>query len=145
KWHRRCTGVEVPRRHPMIFRQLFDLESSTYTYLLADEQTKEAVIIDPVLEQVERDLAVLRELDLTLVYALDTHVHADHVTGLGTLAERTGAKTVLSERAGVGCADVYVKEGDRIAFGRHELEVRETPGHTAGCVTYVTGDHSMAF
>lgn len=129
----------------MLFRQLFDLESSTYTYLLADEQTREAVIIDPVLEQVERDLALLRELELTLVYALDTHVHADHVTGVGTLAARTGAKTVLSERAGVGCADVYVKEGDRVAFGRYELEVRETPGHTAGCVTYVTGDHAMAF
>jgi len=129
----------------MLFRQLFDLETSTYTYLLADEQTREAVIIDPVLEQVERDLALLRDLELTLVYALDTHVHADHVTAIGTLAERTGAKTVLSERAGVGCADVYVKEGDRIAFGRCELEVRETPGHTAGCVTYVTGDRSMAF
>jgi glyoxylase-like metal-dependent hydrolase (beta-lactamase superfamily II)/rhodanese-related sulfurtransferase len=129
----------------MLFRQLFDLESSTYTYLLADEQTKEAVIIDPVLEQVTRDLSLLVELELTLVYALDTHVHADHVTGVGTLSERTGAQTVLSERAGVGCADVYVKDGDRLTFGRYELEVRETPGHTAGCVTYVTGDRAMAF
>src|SRR5690606_5195679 len=129
----------------MLFRQLFDLESSTYTYLLADEETREAVIIDPVLEQVERDLTLLDELDLRLVYALDTHVHADHVTGAGTLRERTGAKTVLSERAGVGCADVYVKDGDRIPFGRYHLEVRETPGHTDGCLTYVTGDHAMAF
>lgn len=129
----------------MLFRQLFDLESSTYTYLLADEDTREAVIIDPVLEQVERDLTLLRELDLRLVYALDTHVHADHVTAVGTIRERTGAKAVLSERAGVGCSDVYVKEGDRVRFGRHELEVRETPGHTSGCVTYVTGDHAMAF
>lgn len=129
----------------MLFRQLFDPESSTYTYLLADEETRDAVLIDPVLEQVERDLGLLAELGLRLVYALDTHVHADHVTALGTLRQRTGAKTVLSERAGVGCADVYVKDGDRLRFGRHELEVRETPGHTNGCVTYVTGDHAMAF
>lgn len=129
----------------MLFRQLFDPESSTYTYLLADEDTREAVLIDPVLEQVDRDLGLIEELGLRLVYALDTHVHADHVTALGTLRERSGAKTVLSERAGVGCADVYVKDGDRLRFGRHELEVRETPGHTSGCVTYVTGDRSMAF
>lgn len=129
----------------MLFRQLFDLESSTYTYLLADEATREAVIIDPVLEQVERDLRLVRELELTLLYALDTHVHADHVTANGTLRQRVGAKTVLSERAGVGYADVYVKDGDRLRFGRYELEVRETPGHTSGCVTYVTGDRRMAF
>ncbi|MDQ3031199.1 MAG: MBL fold metallo-hydrolase [Myxococcota bacterium] len=129
----------------MLFRQLFDLESSTYTYLLADEETREAVIIDPVLEQVDRDLGLIDELGLRLVYALDTHVHADHVTGVGTIRERTGAKGVLSERAGVGCADVYVKQEDRLRFGRHDLEVRETPGHTSGCVTYVTGDHAMAF
>ena len=129
----------------MLFRQLFDLESSTYTYLLADEDTREAVIIDSVREQVDRDLALVSELELRLVYAIDTHVHADHVTGAGTIRERTGAKTLLSERSGVGCADVYVKDGDRIAFGRHALEVLETPGHTSGCVTYVTGDHAMAF
>ena len=129
----------------MFFRQLFDPESSTYTYLLADEKTREAVIIDPVLEQVERDTGLIRELDLKLVYALDTHVHAHHVTALGALRERRGAKTVLSEKAGVGCADVMVKDGDRLRFGEHELEVRETPGHTSGCLTYVTGDRSMAF
>jgi glyoxylase-like metal-dependent hydrolase (beta-lactamase superfamily II)/rhodanese-related sulfurtransferase len=129
----------------MLMRQLFDPETSTYTYLLADEATREAVLIDPVLEQVDRDLQVLRELDLTLRWAVDTHVHADHVTGLGTLRERTGCKTVLSERAGTGCADVLVKQGDRIPFGAHALEVRETPGHTNGCVTYVTDDHTMAF
>jgi glyoxylase-like metal-dependent hydrolase (beta-lactamase superfamily II)/rhodanese-related sulfurtransferase len=129
----------------MLFRQLFDLESSTYTYLLADETTREAVLIDPVIENVERDVTLLAELDLRLVYALDTHVHADHVTALGTLRDKTGCKAVLSERAGVGTADVYVKDGDRLRFGAYELEVRETPGHTDGCVTYVTGDHTMAF
>jgi glyoxylase-like metal-dependent hydrolase (beta-lactamase superfamily II) len=129
----------------MLFRQLFDPETSTYTYLLADEQAREAVLIDPVLEQVERDLQVLRELDLTLRWAVDTHVHADHVTGLGTLRQRTGCKTALSERAGTGCADVLVQHGDRVPFGRYALEVRETPGHTNGCVTYVTDDRAMAF
>ncbi|MEZ4410308.1 MAG: MBL fold metallo-hydrolase [Polyangiales bacterium] len=129
----------------MLFRQLFDPETSTYTYLLADEATREAVLIDPVLEQVDRDLQVLRELDLKLRWALDTHVHADHVTGLGTLAARTGCQTVLSERAGSGRADVLVKQGDTIPFGAHSLEVRETPGHTSGCVTYVTDDRAMAF
>ncbi|MCC7537010.1 MAG: MBL fold metallo-hydrolase [Deltaproteobacteria bacterium] len=129
----------------MIFRQLFDLESSTYTYLLADERTRRAVIIDPVVEQVDRDAQLLEELDLELVYALDTHVHADHVTGVGRLRERTGCKSVLSERAGTGWADVLVKEGDVIRFGELGLEVRETPGHTDGCLTYVTLDHRMAF
>lgn len=129
----------------MLFRQLFDKESSTYTYLLADEATGEAILIDPVLEQVERDMTLLRELGLSLVYALDTHVHADHVTALGTLREHLGCKTVMSERAGVGCADVLVKDGDRLRFGAHEIEVRETPGHTSGCLTYVTGDKTMAF
>jgi sulfur dioxygenase len=129
----------------MLFRQLFDLESSTYTYLLADELSRDAVLVDPVLENVERDLGLVRDLGLTLRYALDTHVHADHVTALGTLRHQTGCKTVLAERAGVGIADVYVKDGDRVAFGRYELEARETPGHTSGCVTYVLGDRSMAF
>lgn len=129
----------------LILRQLFDLESSTYTYLLADAETREAVVIDPVLENVERDLGLVRDLGLTLRYALDTHVHADHVTALGALRDKAGAQTVLSERAGVGIADVYVKDGDRVCFGARALEVRETPGHTSGCVTFVLDDHSMAF
>ena len=129
----------------MLFRQLFDAESSTYTYLLADEETREAVIIDPVLEQLDRDIGLLRDLGLTLRYALDTHVHADHVTALGSLREKLGAQTVLSANAGVGCADIAAHDGDLIRFGRHALEVRETPGHTAGCVTYVTDDRRMAF
>ncbi len=129
----------------MLFRQLFDAESSTYTYLLADEKTREAVIIDPVLEQASRDVELVKELGLTLRCALDTHVHADHVTGLGTLREALGCKTVLSARAGVGCADRAVKQGDRIEFGSRFLEVRETPGHTNGCLTYVLDDRSMAF
>jgi sulfur dioxygenase len=129
----------------MIFRQLFDLESSTYTYLLADEQSRDAVLIDPVLEQVERDALLIEELGLTLRFVLDTHVHADHVTGAGALRRRLGASTVVSERGGAPCADRLIKHGDRIEFGALALEVRETPGHTNGCVTYVLGDHTMAF
>lgn len=129
----------------MIFRQLFDPESSTFTYLLADETTREAVLIDTVLEQTERDVALLGELGLTLRYVLDTHVHADHVTGAGTLRERLGARTVASERGGADCADVLVKDGDVVRFGSLGLEVRETPGHTNGCLTFVTLDRAMAF
>ncbi len=129
----------------MLFRQLYDGESSTYTYLLADEASKEAVLIDPVIEQIDRDVALVRELGLELRWVLDTHVHADHVTGAGALRERLGARTVVSERGGAPCADVLVKGGDTIPFGRYALEVRETPGHTDGCVTYVTRDHGMAF
>ena len=129
----------------MLFRQLFDLESSTYTYLLADPETKDAILIDPVLEQVERDITLIRELDLRLTHVLDTHVHADHITGAAALRERTGARSVLSERSGAGSPDIFVKEGDVVSFGRYRLEVRETPGHTGGCVTYVLSDHLRAF
>lgn len=129
----------------MLFRQLYDAESSTYTYLLADDETREAVIIDPVIEQVERDATLVEELGLKLLYALDTHVHADHVTGSGSLRDRLGCKTVVSAHAGVECADVRVADGDVVKFGRHQLVVRETPGHTAGCVSYLTSDNAMAF
>ena len=129
----------------MLFRQLYDAESSTYSYLLADTHTRDAVLIDAVLEQVDRDVTLITELGLTLRYALDTHVHADHVTGAGTLRDRLGCRTVLSARAGVDCADVLVRHGDSIVFGSHRLDVRETPGHTASCISYVTADQSMAF
>lgn len=129
----------------MLFRQLFDHESFTYTYLLADEESREAVLIDPVLEQLDRDASLLAELHLRLVYALDTHVHADHVTALGALRDRLGARTVVSARSGSGCPDVFVKEGDVVRFGACGLTVRETPGHTNGCITYVTLDQRLAF
>jgi sulfur dioxygenase len=129
----------------MLFQQLFDPATSTYTYLLADADTREAVLIDPVREQVERDLAALDAAGLRLVHVLETHVHADHVTGAGLLRARTGARTVVSRRGGAPCADILVDDGDVIRFGAHALEVRATPGHTDGCVTYVTADHRMAF
>jgi glyoxylase-like metal-dependent hydrolase (beta-lactamase superfamily II) len=134
--------LEAP---PMLFRQLFDHETFTYTYLLADEETGTAVLIDPVLEQVDRDLGLLEELGLKLAYVCETHVHADHVTGAGVLRDRTGAKTVISKKAGAACADLPARDGDVLHFGRYTLEVRETPGHTNGCLTFVTGDHLMAF
>jgi sulfur dioxygenase len=129
----------------MLFRQLFDADSSTYTYLLADEETRKAVLIDPVLEQVSRDVGLIEELGLELVYAADTHVHADHVTALSVIRDKLGCQTVLSEASGAVCADRLVKQGDRIEFGRHALEVRETPGHTNGCLTYVCHEAGKAF
>jgi sulfur dioxygenase len=124
----------------MLLRQLFDRETSTYTYLIADESTGDALLIDPVLEQVDRDLTLLRELGLKLRYALDTHVHADHVTASGKLRERTSAKTIASV-GGAACADVHVKGGDRVELGRLVIEVLATPGHTDDSVSYRVGDN----
>ncbi len=129
----------------LIFRQLFDVESSTYTYLLGDGERKQAILIDPVFEQGRRDVALLQELGLTLIAVVDTHCHADHVTAAWLLQQRTGARIVISSQAGVSGADRYVTQGDRIEFGRRYVEVRETPGHTNGCITCVLDDESMAF
>jgi len=124
----------------MIFRQLFDYETWTYTYLLADEQTREAVLVDSVKEQVERDLKLLSELELKLKYALDTHVHADHITGAGLLRERTGCQTGLSEYGGAHCADLNLQEDDELTIGSTRIRVLSTPGHTNGCASYLVGD-----
>src|ERR1700757_185160 len=129
----------------LVFRQLFDPASSTYTYLLADGRSGEAVIIDPVFEQVRRDAALIEELGLRLVYALETHVHADHVTGAWLLKERTGCRIALSAESGAEGADRYLVQDDVIAFGDRNLQVRQTPGYTSGCLTYVLDDRSMAF
>lgn len=123
-----------------LFYQLFELESSTYTYLLADEDTKEAVLIDPVLETLDRDLKLVSKLGLKLVYVLDTHVHADHITSAGKIREITKTKTCVSKNSGVRCADVLLSDGDELRFGRHTLKVLETPGHTNSCLTYIIGD-----
>jgi sulfur dioxygenase len=129
----------------LIFRQMFDAQSSTYTYLLADRDSRACVLIDPVFEQARRDEAFIEELGLTLVWTLETHVHADHVTGAWILKERLGSKTALAAESGAQGADRYLKHGDRIAFGRRYLEVRATPGHTNGCLTYVLDDGKHAF
>ena len=129
----------------MLLRQLFDHETWTYTYLLADEKSGEAVLIDPVIDQLERDIKLLDELGLKLVYSLDTHAHADHITGSGLLRKRLGSKAVISAAAGAEGADELVNDGSKLRFGGLGLEVRATPGHTDGCVTYVTSDHKHAF
>jgi sulfur dioxygenase len=129
----------------LVFRQLFDPLSSTYSYLLGDAAAGEALIIDPVFEHARRDAALLRELGLRLVATLDTHVHADHVTGAWLLKQRCGAQIALAAAAGAAHADRLLQHGDRVAFGTRHLEVRATPGHTNGCLTYVLDDHRMAF
>jgi sulfur dioxygenase len=127
----------------MIFRQLFDSASSTYTYLLGDGG--EALLIDPVYEQVPRDTALLQELGLRLITTLDTHVHADHVTGAWRLHQSCGSRIALAGVVGAALADRQLQHGDRIDFGGRHLTVRATPGHTNGCLTFVLDDESMAF
>jgi sulfur dioxygenase len=129
----------------VIFRQLFDQASGTYTYLLADEALREAVLIDTVFEQHARDAALLRELDLKLLYSLDTHCHADHVTGAWLMRVALGSKVALSGEYGARNVDLPLVHGDTVRFGAHTLEVRATPGHTAGCLSFVTANRKMAF
>ena len=129
----------------LIFRQLFDPQSSTYSYLLADRQSREAILIDPVFEQARRDAALIRELGFTLIATLETHVHADHVTGAWLLKERCGSRIAVGAVSGANGADRYLAHGERVAFGKRYVEVRATPGHTAGCLTFVLDDESVAF
>lgn len=124
----------------LIFRQLFDYDTWTYTYLLADAETREAVLIDTVREQVPRDLQLLDELGLKLKFILDTHVHADHITGAEEIRKATGAKTGVSAAAEVACADLALREGDEVHFGKFRIKVLSTPGHTNGCLSFVVGD-----
>lgn len=127
----------------MMFHQLFEQESSTYTYLLADEVSHEAVLIDPVYEMVDRDLKLVSELGLKLKFVLDTHVHADHVTAAGLIRERMKGvtQTAISASAGVACMDVGLSEGQKIEFGKYKIEVLATPGHTDSCLSfYISAD-----
>lgn len=124
----------------MLLRQLFDPESSTYSYLVADPASGEAAIIDPVREQLERDLGLVAELGLRLRWVLETHVHADHVTAAGALRERTGARTVASA-AGAPCIDVRLAHGERLPLGALEIVALETPGHTDDGLSYLVGEN----
>lgn len=130
----------------LIFRQLFDPTSSTYTYLLGDPHSREAVIVDSVFEQHLRDRALIEELELKVTIALDTHCHADHVTGAWLMQQATGCRIGVSTRYGEALqgANRRLDHGDRIVFGRHALDVRATPGHTDGCLTFVTDDQRLA-
>ncbi len=129
----------------LIFRQLFDPQSSTYTYLLADPATREALLIDPVFEHAQRDAALVAELGLTLGWTLETHLHADHVTGAWLLRRRLGSRIAIAKASGAQGADRYLEAGDRIDFGGRHVRVRATPGHTSGCVSFVLDDCSIAF
>jgi glyoxylase-like metal-dependent hydrolase (beta-lactamase superfamily II)/rhodanese-related sulfurtransferase len=129
----------------LIFRQLFDAPSSTYTYLLADSQSRDALLIDPVFEQAHRDAALVGELDLKLKWTLETHVHADHVTGAWMLKQKLGSGIALAAVGGASGADRLLQHGEHIQFGKRWLEARATPGHTNGCMTFVLDDQSMAF
>jgi glyoxylase-like metal-dependent hydrolase (beta-lactamase superfamily II)/rhodanese-related sulfurtransferase len=124
----------------MIFRQLFDSVSSTYSYLIASRRGGEALIIDPVLEKVDRYLQLVRELDLKLVKAVDTHIHADHITGLGALRDRTHCITVMGENAKVDVVSMRVAEGDRITIEGMALAVLYTPGHTDDSYSFCMHD-----
>ncbi len=119
-----------------IFYQLFELESSTYTYIIADKKSKEAAIIDPVIETVDRDLKLIEELGLKLKYVFDTHIHADHVTGAGELRKRTNAKTGVSKYAEVACFDIHLEDGQELLLGDKKIKAISTPGHTDTCMTY---------
>ncbi len=129
----------------LIFRQLFDPQSSTYSYLLGDPAASEAILVDPVFEQATRDAALLRELGLRLVATLDTHAHADHVTGAWLLKKRLGSKIAISAASGAEGADIRLADGDLVRFGARHVRALATPGHTDGCMTFVLDDTSRAF
>ena len=124
----------------MIFRQLFDSVSGTYSYLIASRRGGEALIIDPVLEKVDRYLQLVNELDLKLVKAVDTHIHADHITGLGALRDRTHCITVMGENAKVDVVSMRVTEGDKLTIEGVSMDVLYTPGHTDDSYSFLMRD-----
>ena len=129
----------------LLFRQFFDAETGTFTYLLVDVTSRQGVLIDPVFEQHGRDLSLIRELGVELVASLDTHAHADHVTGSWLMQEATGCAIGLAAAARADNVTLPLQHGDRVVFGGRFLEVRSTPGHTDGCISFVLDDRSMAF
>ncbi|HVY24285.1 MAG TPA: MBL fold metallo-hydrolase [Steroidobacteraceae bacterium] len=129
----------------LIFKQLFDQPSGTYTYLLADAVTRQAVLIDSVYEQHDRDLSLIRELNLQLIACLETHCHADHVTGAWLMRHALSAKIIASADSGIQTLDRQLHNGDTIEFGQRKLHVIATPGHTDGCISFVLDDQSMVF
>lgn len=128
----------------MIFRQLFDKETSTYTYLIADEYTNEAALVDPVLEQVERDYKLINELDLTLKFCLETHIHADHITGTGKFRELTDCLGIVPTNAQAKCANQYVEHDELLQIGDIQIQAISTNGHTDSHMAYlVNGTHVL--
>jgi len=124
----------------MIFRQFIESETATYTYLIASKESGEAILIDPVKEMVESYLRILNDLDLKLVYALDTHVHADHVTALGALRDATGAISVMGAETRADCVSQRIHDGEVLRFGDLEIKALHTPGHTDDSYSYLMED-----
>ncbi len=129
----------------MLFRQLFDRETCTYTYVLGCESSREAIIIDPVLEQVDRDCGLIKEWGLCLKWSIETHVHADHVTGAARLRDQCGCQCGVAQAGAAQGVDWELVHGDRVPFGQHSVEVRATPGHTASCLSYYVEEAGMIF
>ena len=129
----------------IIFKQLFDQTSSSFSYLLADPDSREALFIDTVYERHERDLALVRELELRLLACLETHCHADHVTGAWLMKHITGCQIMASESSNIEMLDRGLDQGSRVQFGAHVLTVMETPGHTDGCISFLLEEESMVF
>ncbi len=124
----------------MIFKQLFDLNTNTYTYLLACENTRKAILIDTVASEMEVYTDLLKQLNLVLIYTLETHVHADHITAASLLRTQLGSKSIVHRDAGAMCADLLVTEGIELQIGSLLIKVLHTAGHTSGCVSYVIDD-----
>lgn len=124
----------------MFFHQLFESETSTYSYLLGCERTGRAVLIDPVASEIDDYIELLQAANLKLIYTFETHVHADHITGSGLLREKLGSKSVVHRDAGAMCADLLVTDGVLLQVGDLEFQIHHTPGHTSGCVSYVMAD-----
>lgn len=123
-----------------MFKQLYDEASSTLTYLITDDETKDALLIDPVISHLEEYIAMLEANDYTLKYALETHVHADHITASGLLRERLQTETAVSELCGASTADIQLNDGDILVLGKQKINVLATPGHTAGSLSFLWND-----
>ncbi|MEC4895449.1 MAG: MBL fold metallo-hydrolase [Oscillatoria sp. PMC 1051.18] len=124
----------------MLFRQLYDNETSTYTYLIADEKTKEAILVDPVIEQVERDLKLIQELGLKLKACLETHIHADHITGTGKLRSLTDCEGIVPEKAQAACANRFIQDKEIFQLGEIEIQAIATLGHTDSHMSYLVNN-----
>ena len=120
----------------LLFRQLFDAKSSTYTYLLADKFSGEAILIDTVKEQVEREITLLKELELSLKFTLETHLHADHITAAGLLREKVSSKSVVGVGGNVDSYDRLIEDDEELTFGDFSIKAISTPGHTDSCTSY---------
>ena len=121
----------------MIFKQVFDQKSSTYTYLIASAKGREAVIIDPVIENVEKYISLLKELDLKLVKVIDTHIHADHITGASKLKKATNCSTIMGEHTPANAVEIKVKDGEKVKIDQIEIKAIYTPGHTSDSYSFL--------